>query len=207
LQRTIADIIGNVGNQFGLEYYFYHLYATFSEAESALLTMKRKGLEELINESYEMRQSIYFDTSYQAHNLPLIETLRTSYLIVIHSEIDKVWNQIQDIYNNNSSKGTYQKLNYKYKYDSKYCLDRIVSKYDILFAYNLIRNRIVHPKANDKEYELPKEFMNRYEKGELEYFKIINNDGKMNFIIVDMQFGKRYSDIFIDFLNEIKQSL
>ena len=206
-QIEVIDIIGSVCGQSGLEFYFHHLYSTFHEAESALTQDGRKYIEEFKNETYDIRQSMFLDPSHQIQGLPLIETLRKSYFVVIHSEIEKIWKEIQCICNKISSQKTFKGLNYGYVHDTNNILDKIASKYNILFAYNLIRNKIIHPNLKDRKYEFPKEFMENYDKGNIEYFKIINDAGKMNFIITDMKFGKKYSEIFIQLLNEIKQNL
>lgn len=202
LQLEMNDIIGSVYDQSGLTFYFHNLFITFSKAELALWENAKKYSEGFNNETQEIRQSIFSDPSHQVQSLPLLEPLRKSYFVIIHSEIGKVWEKIQGIYNKKFSQKKIQSLNYEYKYDTNNVLDEIVSKYSILFAYNSIRNKNIHLNTDDSKYKFSKEFMENYAKRNIEYFKIINDDAtKMDLIITDMKFGKKYSEIFIQLLN------
>jgi|GEM_PF-2707493 len=160
-EEELNQLIGSFQEANGLEFYLNQLHDAFLKSEVALTKYSDEYLTEFNKEDFEVKQSIVLnDPEHSLKSIPLVDELRKSYFITVHSEFEKIWKEIITIYNNYFTPRAIISLSYNFEthpsFNTSILLDKIVLKYKVLFSYNYIRNKIVHQKAvlTAPEYQL-----------------------------------------------------
>ena len=206
-EEELNHIAGYVGDKYGLDFFFEHVFQTFTIAEKAILKHSSEYKEWFDNEDFETKQSVYFnDPQYEININPLTDMLYKSHFITIHSEFENTWKEIVQLYNNYFPPRDFFSLNDKFltpKFFNASCLlDRVVNKHQVLLSYNYVRNKIVHQNAvtTSPEYTTLMKFISS---GDINFLKVSVDGFKAYFIIEDIKFIREYGNKISGFVLDI----
>jgi hypothetical protein len=202
-EEEVNEIAGHFTMLYGLDYDLYKLYRTFQKAEGHLINEAVRYAKQFNKEDEEVKHSIISgDPDHEIKYSPPIDKLKKSYFITIHSVATDV---LEDIFSLTKKYhlSHIKALNYKClkeSIDARFPLDRAILKHDVIVWYNLVRNKIVHPKTCHKN-----EYQNLINKGEgaQKWLKIDQVGDRIHIEIIDMEFGYEYAKRIMLFLRDV----
>ena len=200
-ELELEALLGDASTGPGITYHFYTIYDTFLRAEKALKAESQNFLEELQTEEPDIQWSMFNSLNHIAY--PSIQTLYDSFFIVIHSELERIWKEIIQLYNkyHQPQLNKDEKLNHNFSFKLECFINEVVKKYEILFTYNYIRNGIVHAKnAKEGPFYACEEYVRN---NHISNIEIIDEDEEFKFLIEDLSFGKKYADLILEFIQAI----
>ena len=207
-EELILDSVGRFEQGYGLEFFYEHINFTFETAEKAILQQTNQYNAEFEKEDFEVRQSIFFsDPMHKLNSIPLTETLHKSHLITMHSELEKTWREIIELYNQFFPRRESGKINEEFlkKGDANCLLDKVLIKHSILLSYNFVRNKIVHQecKTTSLEFSKLKSFVDT---GEMPYLRIEINGDAARLTIENIKFNFQYGNSITSFISDIAET-
>lgn len=205
-ETEIQTLLGNHEERFGYIYYFDLLQETFIRAAKHSINDSRKFKNELINEDPENIPSLM--QSYESVLNPLISTLYKSYFITVHSELEMMLTELNDIvkkYYDNSNfpkKANPSFRIFKDEENKSPFIKNTLLEHDVLVTYNYIRNGMTHSK-NDKTCSLYVELEKHIKSGKINFLEIIDNDKGFNYLITEIDFIINYTEEIISFFQDL----
>jgi len=209
-EEELNQLNGSYQESYGLAFYFQQLHDTFSKSETAILKYADEYLKEFNKEDDEVKESIVSnDPDHQIKSTPLVDTLRKSYFITVHSEFESIWKEIISIYNTHFPPRDTISLSETFLIHSSFnasrLLDKVVLKHKVLISYNYIRNKIVHQKAVTTSPEYQTMFAH-VQAGKINHLKIDLDGINVRFSIEDIRFVTDYTNYIIGFITDIVET-
>ncbi len=207
-ELSILDTVGMFEKGYGLEFFYEHINFTFDTAEKSILQQTKQYNIEFEKEDFEVQQCLVFcDPVHRINSIPLTETLHKAHFITMHSELEKTWHEIIDIYNQFFPKRESGKVNETFlkQGDPNCLLDKVLNKHSILLSYNFIRNKIVHQgcKTIAPEFTTLKSFVNS---GKIPHLKIDVQGDKAILTIEEIKFNFQYGNYITSFISDIAET-
>lgn len=203
-ELEIQMLLGSHLESTGYIYYFELLHETFTRAAKHLILDSLHFKEDLLSEDRENSQSLI--QSNESVSNPLIQTLYNSYFITVHSELEMMLTEVNDIFKRHYVDSYFPKrtinmldiLKNKEQIKIEPFIKETIQHHQILVSYNFIRNGIIHPE-NDKNKPGFEELENYINEGKITYLDIIDKDKGFYFQITELDFIINYTEEIISF--------
>lgn len=209
-EEQMFCLSGFIEDGVGLAFFFEHIYQTFEYVENASLMHSFESKLSFEKEDYHTRQSLYLhDPQYKIDRNPLLTTLHNSHFITLHSEFEKTWDEVVEIYNRYFPKRKKIPISNSYftdpTFNSSCLLDKVLNNHKILASYNFIRNKIIHgfSCSSSIEYQTVK---TQIDSSLINHIRAIEVRDRAFFQIANIKFCKEYGDAVLSFIKDIGET-
>jgi hypothetical protein len=186
-----------------------HFIPTFSDiflrSEGFLKSASAELLSKIEEEDSETRESMFSNPWLEPQINPDISLLRHSHFITIHSEFEQRWDILRPLLYKNLGKAPEKySISNQINRDKPDVIVDTIFKWQVLFSYNFLRNKILHGKASpSKQLE---ELKRCVEAGEIKGLTVFDEYDGAYFHIGD-EFITGYENATVGFLKEVFESV